>query len=109
MTGFSEPDYNLAMLPASAPPQLEERGFLILPALIPPAQVARLNERVEELFALEGDSAGSEFKTEPGAHRIANVVDKGQVFEEAIDHPAVLAAIVKPFSWIPPLLESVQH
>src|SRR5260221_9695942 len=83
----------LAMLPAPAQQQLEDRGFLILPALIPPPQVARLSERIEELFTLEGDSAGGEFKTEPGARRIANAVDKGQVFEEAIDHPVVLAAI----------------
>ena len=81
------------MLPASAQQQLEERGFLILPALLPAAQVARLNERIEELFILEGDSAGGEFKTEPGARRIANAVDKGQVFEDVIDHPEVLAAI----------------
>ena len=81
------------MLPASSRQQLEDRGFLILPALIPPTQVARLNERIQELFALEGDSAGSEFKTEPGVRRIANAVNKGQVFEDAIDHPDVLAAI----------------
>jgi ectoine hydroxylase-related dioxygenase (phytanoyl-CoA dioxygenase family) len=73
--------------------QLIEQGFLIFPQLIAAAQVARLNERVEELFALEGENAGSEFKTEAGARRIANAVDKGEVFEEAIDHPVVLAAV----------------
>ena len=81
------------MLAPSAKQQLQDWGFLIFPTLIPPAQVARLNERIEELFALEGDSAGSEFKTEPGARRIANAVDKGQIFEEAIENPEVLAAI----------------
>ena len=81
------------MLSASQKHQLEEQGFLIFPGLIAPARVARLNERVEELFALEGENAGSEFKMEAGARRIANAVDKGEVFEEAIDHPLVLAAV----------------
>ena len=81
------------MLATAARQHLQDQGFLILPALIPPAQIARLNARVEELFTLEGDGAGSEFKTEPGARRIANAVDKGQVFEDSIDHPQVLAAI----------------
>jgi hypothetical protein len=81
------------MLSAFAKQQLEDQGFLILPGLISAGEVARLNERIEELFALEGESAGREFKTEPGARRIANAVDKGEVFEEVIDHPEVLAAI----------------
>jgi hypothetical protein len=81
------------MLSSSQKQQLETEGFLIFPGLISPARVALLNERVEELFALEGDTAGSEFKTEPGARRIANAVDKGAVFEEAIDQPEVLAAM----------------
>lgn len=81
------------MLSPSAKQQLEDRGFLIFPTLIPPEQVGRLNDRIEELFALEGAGAGSEFKTEPGARRIANAVDKGAVFEEVIENPEVLAAI----------------
>ncbi len=81
------------MLSVPAKQQLEDQGYLILPALISTEQVARLNVRIEELFALEGADAGREFKTEPGARRIANAVDKGLVFEEVIDHPEVLAAI----------------
>jgi hypothetical protein len=82
-----------AMLSAAQRQQLIDQGFLIFPGLIAPAEVARLNARVEELFLAEGENAGSEFKTEPGARRIANAVDKGEVFEEAIDHPLVLAAV----------------
>jgi hypothetical protein len=81
------------MLPVSSKSQLENLGYLILYALISPDRVARLNDRIEELFALEGDGAGGEFKTEPGARRIANAVDKGEVFEDAIDHPDVLSAV----------------
>ena len=56
-------------------------------------EVARFNDRVEELFATEGDGAGGEFKTEPGARRIANAVDKGVIFEKVIETPVVLEAI----------------
>ena len=55
--------------------------------------MARFNDRVEELFAKEGDSAGGEFKTEAGARRIANAVDKGAIFEKVIETAAVLEAV----------------
>jgi hypothetical protein len=55
------------MIAPSTRQQLQDRGYLVLPALLPPDQIARLNARIEELFALEGDSAGSEFKTAPSA------------------------------------------
>ncbi len=81
------------MLSDSQKQQLIQQGFLVFSGLIAAAWVARLNERVEELFAAEGENAGHEFKMEVGARRIANAVDKGEVFEEAVDHPAVLAAV----------------
>jgi ectoine hydroxylase-related dioxygenase (phytanoyl-CoA dioxygenase family) len=81
------------MLSDSQKQQLIAQGFLVFPGLIAAARVARLNARVEELFAEEGENAGREFKMEAGARRIANAVDKGAVFEEAIDQPAVLAAV----------------
>ena len=80
-------------LNAEAKRQLREQGYVAFPGLLSPAQVARFNERIEELFAVEGDSAGGEFKTEPGARRIANAVNKGRIFEEAIETPEVLEAI----------------
>ncbi|MCU1328467.1 MAG: Phytanoyl-CoA dioxygenase [Bryobacterales bacterium] len=81
------------MLTSSARQQLNELGFLAFPALLSPAQVSKFNQRIEELFALEGDGAGSEFKTEPGARRIANAVDKGEIFEQVIETPEVLEAM----------------
>ncbi len=81
------------MLSAESKQQLRDRGYLIFPALLSADEVARFNERVEELFAIEGDGAGGEFKTEPGARRIANAVDKGPLFENVIETPEVLEAI----------------
>jgi ectoine hydroxylase-related dioxygenase (phytanoyl-CoA dioxygenase family) len=73
--------------------QLDEQGYLVLPGLMPPELLERVRARVEELFAEEGESAGSEFKTEPGARRLANLVNKGRVFEEAILTAPVLDAM----------------
>jgi ectoine hydroxylase-related dioxygenase (phytanoyl-CoA dioxygenase family) len=75
--------------------QLDEQGYLVLPGLMPPDLLERVRARVEELFAEEGERAGSEFKTEPGARRLANLVNKGRVFEEVILTPEVLDAMAQ--------------
>src|SRR3954469_16584862 len=73
--------------------QLGELGYLVLPGLMPPELLERLRRRVDELFEREGGLAGSEFKQEPGARRLANLVNKGRVFEEVILTPEVLDAM----------------
>jgi ectoine hydroxylase-related dioxygenase (phytanoyl-CoA dioxygenase family) len=70
--------------------QLDELGYLILPGLISGDLLARMRERVEELFAIEGDAAGAEFKQEPGCRRLANLVDKGDLFRDMIAEPRLL-------------------
>jgi ectoine hydroxylase-related dioxygenase (phytanoyl-CoA dioxygenase family) len=78
------------MLSDSDRRQLEEQGYLLLPGLMDAGLLARARRRIEELFAEEGDSAGAEFKQEPGARRLANLVNKGRLFEEIILTPEVL-------------------
>ncbi len=73
--------------------ELLDRGFVVFPNFLAPEQVAAFNARIEELFELEGDNAGGEFKSEPGARRLANMVDKGELFEQVIQTPEVLAAV----------------
>ena len=81
------------MLTSSARQQLNEQGFLAFPGLLTAERVAAFNQRIEELFAAEGDAAGAEFRTEPGARRIANAVNKGEIFEQVIETPEVLEAV----------------
>ena len=81
------------MLSDSEKRQLDERGYLVLPDLMGPALLAEVRDRVEELFALEGERAGAEFKQEPHARRLANLVNKGEVFERVILTPRVLACM----------------
>jgi ectoine hydroxylase-related dioxygenase (phytanoyl-CoA dioxygenase family) len=58
-----------------------------------PDLLERLRARTEELFELEGENAGSEFRQEPGSRRLANLVAKGDVFEEIVSLPQILEYI----------------
>lgn len=69
---------------------LDEQGFLRLEGFMAPELRQRLSDRIDALFALEGERAGAEFKQEPGARRVANLVDKGSVFAECIAEPRIL-------------------
>jgi ectoine hydroxylase-related dioxygenase (phytanoyl-CoA dioxygenase family) len=69
---------------------LDEDGYLLLDGFMEAALLARLRERLGELFAQEGEAAGSEFKQEPGCRRLANLVDKDEVFREVIVSPRLL-------------------
>ena len=81
------------MLAAGDRRQLDEQGFLVLPNLMTPELLTRLRNRIDELFTEEGSLSGSEFKQEPGARRLANLVNKGRIFEDIIQTPEVLDAM----------------
>jgi hypothetical protein len=72
---------------------LDESGFVVLEDLMPRELLDALRDRVAELYASEGDRAGVEFKQEPGCGRLANLVDKGALFERVIAEPLVLACV----------------
>jgi ectoine hydroxylase-related dioxygenase (phytanoyl-CoA dioxygenase family) len=57
------------------------------------AFLAAARTRIEELFAAEGAAAGSEFKSEPQTQRLANCVDKGEVFVRAVSEPLILDGV----------------
>jgi ectoine hydroxylase-related dioxygenase (phytanoyl-CoA dioxygenase family) len=73
--------------------KLDEDGFLILENFMGEELLAALRRRVAELFAEEGERAGVEFKQEPGCRRLANLVDKGDVFRSIIVLPRLLGCI----------------
>jgi ectoine hydroxylase-related dioxygenase (phytanoyl-CoA dioxygenase family) len=81
------------MLSTAQQQQLEERGYLVLPGFLPESSVADLRDRVEALWAAEGDDAGSEFRLEPGTRRLANLVDKGDMFADLIVMPEILECV----------------
>src|SRR5215210_1469378 len=73
--------------------QLDEQGFVLLEDCMGTDLLDELRRRIGELFEEEGDRAGQEFKTEESAHRLANLVDKGEVFRRAIVLPHVLDCV----------------
>src|SRR5512139_3311778 len=72
---------------------LDELGYVVMQNLIDGDWLRALRRRVEELFEEEGENAGHEFRTEPFARRLANLVDKGEVFERVIAEPRVLELV----------------
>lgn len=89
------------MLSAQEIEQLERNGYLGLGQLLTPAEVAAVNQRIDELIDREGARAGSELfeskyirhPKEKGADRLADLVNKGAIFDRFYTHPKVLAAI----------------
>ncbi|RMG38489.1 MAG: phytanoyl-CoA dioxygenase family protein [Planctomycetota bacterium] len=79
--------------PESCRRRLTEDGYFVLHGHVPKAFVRRLCEVTDALFAAEGDRAGWEFKREPGALRLANLVDKHEVFWEVIADAVVLRLV----------------
>src|SRR5688500_14583756 len=65
----------LTMIPEEHRRALDHLGFVQLPGALPLQLCARLVDRLEQLYQIEGDRAGSEFRQEPGARRLANLVD----------------------------------
>jgi len=73
--------------------QLDTAGYVVLEKFLPPETLAEVRDRVEELYTAEGENAGSEFRLEPGSRRLANLVDKGPIFEKLIVMPEVLELV----------------
>lgn len=80
---------------------LDQNGYLNLGPLLSPAQLQAVRQRVETLLEEEGEAAGAELFDSPyirhpkeaGAHRLADLVNKGEVFDVFYTHPRVLAAV----------------
>ncbi|MBO0952621.1 phytanoyl-CoA dioxygenase family protein [Fibrella forsythiae] len=80
---------------------LDTYGYLNLGQLLTPEQVNQINDRLAELIQTEGEKAGAELAEskyirhpkEEGADRLADLVNKGQIFDVFYTHPRVLAGI----------------
>lgn len=82
------------MLTISEKSQLDLNGFLLLENLISPATTTQLRKRAMELAAAEQKAGkGHTYLPDGSAQRVWNLIDKGEIFEEAIQHPQMLAAM----------------
>ncbi len=73
--------------------RLQREGFLAIPGFFSDSLRRSLIERVEELYAQEGERAGSEFRGEPGTRRLANLADKGEIFRDVFANAEILGYI----------------
>ena len=73
--------------------QLDQDGYSVIARFLDTRMVEELRARVEELYESEAENAGSEFRREPGARRLANLVDKGEIFQRLIALPRILELV----------------
>lgn len=81
------------MLPLRHTTELDELGYTLLPSFASVALLAELRATIARLYEIEGDTAGSEFRLEPGCLRLANLMDKGAVFQRVVAAPELLALV----------------
>lgn len=81
--------------------ELDTQGFTVFPNVIDSAWLAALRDAFEAITAAEGENAGKEVNQVAGVRRLADLVNKGEVFDRIYTHPLVLAAarhvIGRPF------------
>ncbi|MGY8653091.1 MAG: phytanoyl-CoA dioxygenase family protein [Verrucomicrobiia bacterium] len=75
--------------------ELDDIGSVVLKDSIDADFLAELRRQTEEQFEAEGDQAGGEFKQEEGCRRLANLVDKGEIFQRVIAEPRTLEAVTR--------------
>ena len=84
----------MAILTESEKNQLDQHGFVLLESLIPSDTTTQLREHSLSLATAEQrDGKGHLYLTDNTAQRVWNLVDKGEIFEEAIQQPKMLAAM----------------
>jgi ectoine hydroxylase-related dioxygenase (phytanoyl-CoA dioxygenase family) len=80
---------------------LDEQGYTIFHNVIDPAWLEELREAFERLTAAEGAEAGKEVSQMVGIRRLADLVNKGEIFDRIYVNPLVLASarqvIARPF------------
>jgi ectoine hydroxylase-related dioxygenase (phytanoyl-CoA dioxygenase family) len=89
-------------LPAIPPDDreaLRRDGYLVVSGLVSADQRTSVVAEIDRLLDSEGEEAGREFRQEPGARRLANLVDKSDVLAACIAMPPLLAyaaAVIGP-------------
>ena len=80
-------------LSAAEKAQLDRDGFLPLYGVLDSTTISAINARLSELLEQEGENAGKEVHQEAGTNRLANLVDKSELFDICFTHPRLLAGI----------------
>jgi ectoine hydroxylase-related dioxygenase (phytanoyl-CoA dioxygenase family) len=94
-TALAELGVTAATIDAGTRERLTRDGYVALPDVLSGAQLEAVRARLAELLAAEGDQAGLEVHQEKGTDRLADLVNKGAVFEPCFTDPRVLACIAE--------------
>lgn len=90
-----------SLLSSEEQTSLDKLGYASLGKLLSNDELEAIRNRVQEILEDEGDQAGHELFSskrikhpkEEGADRLANLVNKGEVFDILYTHPKLLSAI----------------
>lgn len=74
---------------------LDREGYLPLPGILSAPQIEEVRSRLDEILEMEGEEAGKEVHQERGTQRLADLVNKGSVFDLFYTHPRVLAGVAR--------------
>lgn len=88
---------SFADLPAEIARPLSEEGYVVLPHRADSETLQALRVAFDKIVESEGRDAAREHHQEAGTHRIANLVNKGRIFENAWSNPLVLACCAHMF------------
>jgi ectoine hydroxylase-related dioxygenase (phytanoyl-CoA dioxygenase family) len=94
-TALAELGVSRASLDAATSARLDRDGYVALPGVLSGEQVEAMGARLAELLAAEGDRAGLEVHQEAGTDRLADLVNKGSMFDACFTHPRVLACMAQ--------------
>lgn len=73
----------------------EHDGVAIVRDFIPGALLERIRARLDELNRTEREAGTGFLESEGANQRVFNLVNKGEVFEEIVQHPVVMAAMAR--------------
>ena len=92
-TALAELGVTEATLDAETAERLDRDGFAPLPGVLDGTQLEAIRARLAELLAAEGDQAGIEVHQEAGTDRLADLVNKGEMFRPCFTDSRLLACM----------------
>jgi ectoine hydroxylase-related dioxygenase (phytanoyl-CoA dioxygenase family) len=92
-TALAELGVTGATLDAETAERLDRDGYAPLPGVLNGTQLEAIRGRLADLLAAEGDQAGLEVHQEVGTDRLADLVNKGEMFWPAFTDPRLLACM----------------
>ena len=80
---------------ASIVREVEANGVCVVPDFIPRGLLAHIKEHVDRLNVAERESGGGFIESEGANQRVFNLVNKGEVFEQIVQHDDVMDVMNK--------------